>query len=226
MPEGIPQSSPINSTQLKNLMQLRELVYVPLRDTERTFVKEWFVDACLNEAYLDLNARLRLKVLRLEGTTSSTGTIPIPTDYVEKVGLWITGTDDQSIPLQFVSDGVFTSWSMESGGNTPFAYLVRPFGAVFETYPVLAGYDYRLDYVARPASMADDDDKPDWIHPEMTPRLVAFAIAKAKWQEGEVEEGNQYMAQYEAGLPGSPRMLGAKHPQPLTMIPEPGPFDA
>lgn len=227
MPEGVPSVADVNNSQLKNLLQLRELVYVPLRDNERSFVEPWFVDAMINEALYDLNARLRIRQQVDTGNTSSTGTIPYPSDMVEVMGLWITDVNGSAQPLQFVTQDVFNSWARPGGSMTsPSAYLARVFGAIIETYPVFATRPYRLEFVGRPAELAQDTDRPVDLHPEMTPRLVSYAQAKAKWQEGEVEEGNQYMAQYEAGLPGPPRMLNAIHPEPLLFVPEPGPFDA
>jgi hypothetical protein len=222
MPEGIPGVTGINLTQLKNLGQLRELVYVPLRDNERSFVEPWFVDAMLNEALLDLNARLRIKRLVATGTSDADGVLTVPTDFVEALDLWF---DDPAINPEVTNDSVFNSYA-KRGASTPANYLARVFGATIETYPVIATADYTLEYVARPAPMDEDEDKPTDLIPEMTPRLVAYAQAKAKWQEGETEEGNQYMAMYEAGLPGAPRMTNYLRPAPMTMFPAAGPFDA
>ena len=225
MPEGVAGASAVNNTQLKSLVQLRELVYVPLRDTERSFVESWFVDAMLNEAYLDLNARLRLYQQVDTGTTTATGTIAYPSDMIEPTALWITDAQSNALELQFVDDKVFNSWA-RPGNNTPAAYIARVFSQTIETYPALESLAYRLEFIARPAALAQDTDTPTAIHPELEPRLVNYAIAKAKWQEGEVQEGNQYMAMYEAGLPGPPRMTNNVRPARLTLIPEPGPFDA
>jgi len=222
MPEGIPDVADVNLTSLKNLGQLRELVYVPLRDNERSFVEPWFVDAMLNEALLDLNARLRIKRASASGTSDSDGVLTIPTDFVEVLDLWF---DDPAIQPEVTSDGVFNSYA-KRGASTPANYLARVFGATIETYPVIASADYTLEYVARPVLLDLDTDRPVDLSPEMTPRLVAYAQAKAKWQEGETEEGNQYMAMYEAGLPGAPRMTNYLRPAPLTFFPAPGPFDA
>lgn len=221
MPEGVPAVTEVTG-QLKNLEQLRALVYVPLRDNERDFVEPWFVDAMLNEAYLDLNARLRIKRKTATGSSSASGVITIPTDFVEEIDLWF---DDPAIQPEFTSDGVFNSYA-KRGFSTPVHYLARVFGNTIETYPEIASAAYTLEYVARPVEMAVDTDTPVELLPEMTPRLVNYATAKAKWQEGEVEEGNQYMAQYEAGLPGPPRMTNYLRPAPMTMFPAPGPFDA
>lgn len=222
MPEGVPSGSPVNLTDLKNLGQLRELVYVPLRDNERDFVEPWFVDAMLNEAYFDLNARLRIARLTATGTSSSLGVITIPADFVEVIDLWF---DNPAIQPEITSDAIFNSYA-KRGASTPVTVLARVFNNTIETYPKIASAAYTLEYVERPTQMIQDVDKPTILSPEMTPRLVAYAQAKAKWQEGEVEEGNQYMAMYEAGLPGSPRMLNYLRPAAMTMFPVPGPFDA
>lgn len=221
MPEGIPDVTDVNLTDLKNLGQLRELSYVPLRDGQREFIEPWAVDTWLNEAYFELNARLRIKRLVATGTSSASGVITVPADFVEETDLWFT---NPAIQPEFTSDGVFNSYAKR--GASPSNYLARVFGATIETYPVIASAAYSLEYVARPAAMSADTDKPVELSPEMTPRLVNYVIAKAKWQEGEVEEGNQYMAQYEAGLPGPTRMLNYLRPAPLTMFPVSGPFDA
>lgn len=229
MPEGIPDVTDVNETALKNLGQLRELVYVPLRDNERSFVEPWFVDTMLNEALYDLNARLRIKrSTAISGSGgvgnshATTGVITVPSDFVEVTDLWFT---DSAIQPEITNDAVFNSYARR-GANTPVVYLARVYGATIETYPLLLDEPYRLEYVARPTAMALDTDRPTDLSPEMTPRLVAYAQAKAKWQEGEIEEGNQYMAMYEAGLPGSPRMTNYLRPAPMTMFPAPGPFDA
>lgn len=221
MPEGIPGVGDVNPGQLKNLIQLRELVYVPLRDNERTFVEPWFVDAMLNEAWLDLNARLRITRDVATGTSSASGVITVPTDFVEETDLWF---DNPAIQPEFTNDGVFNSYA-KRGYSTPVTYLARVFGATIETYPEIASAAYTLEYVARPPFLSQDTDQPVGLAPEMTPRLVAYAQAKAKWQEGETEEGNQYMAMYEAGLPGAPRMTNYLRPAALTMFPVAGPFD-
>ena len=222
MPEGIPDVADVNLTSLKNLGQLRELVYVPLRDNERSFVEPWFVDVMLNEALLDLNARLRIKRLSATGTSDADGVLTVPTDFVEVLDLWF---DNPAIQPELTSDSVFNSYA-KRGFSSPANYLARVFGATIETYPEIASADYTLEYVARPVLLDADTDRPTDLSPEMTPRLVAYAQAKAKWQEGETEEGNQYMAMYEAGLPGAPRMTNYLRPAPMTMFPVSGPFDA
>jgi hypothetical protein len=222
MPEGIPDVADVNLTSLKNLGQMRELVYVPLRDNERSFVEPWFVDAMLNEALLDLNARLRIKRASVSGTSDANGAIAIPSDFVEVTDLWF---DDPAIQPELTNDAVFNSYA-KRGYSSPANYLARVYGAFIQTYPQIESADYTLEYVARPTLLDLDTDRPTDLSPEMTPRLVAYAQAKAKWQEGETEEGNQYMAMYEAGLPGAPRMTNYLRPAPMTMFPAPGPFDA
>lgn len=226
MSEGVVSGSQ-SFTQLKTRAQLRDLVYAPLRDSERTFVEPWFVDEMLNEAYLDLNARLRLTRATATGTTSSTGeiTLPVNEDFIEVLQLWVGTT-----PVTMHDDYTFNSY--EAAGVTPYMSTnsIAILGRMsmdrlkIETYPQAVTTDYTLEYVKRPESMALDTDKPTSLAPEMQPRLVAYARAHAKWQEGEIVEGNQYMAQYEQGLPGSPRMTNNLRPASMTLIPEPGPF--
>lgn len=222
MTEGVVSGSQ-SFSQLKTLAQLRALVYAPLRDSERSFVESWFVDAMLNEAYLDLNARLRLNQETDTGTTSATGTVPYPSDLVEVVNFWITDSDGAYIPYYIVDNEKYLSWQ-RPGFDTPHINIARVWNGSIETYPVAVSLGYTLEFIGRPASMVLDTDTPALIDPEMTPRLVAYARAYAKWQEGEVTEGNQYMAQYEQGLPGSPRMTNKIRPAPMQLIPAPGPF--
>jgi hypothetical protein len=220
--EGVVSGSQ-SFSQLKTLAQLRSLVYAPLRDTERSFVESWFVDSLLNEAYLDLNARLRLNQETDTGTTSATGTITYPSDLVEVTNLWVTDDAGTAIHVFVVENEKFKSWA-EPAASSPHLYIARLWNGVIETYPALESLDYELEFIGRPASMELDTDTPSVLDPEMQPRLVAYARAHAKWQEGEIQEGNQYMAQYEQGLPGSPRMTNKVRPASLTLIPEPGPF--
>ncbi len=211
---------------LPPLSQLRARVYAPLRDTERSFIEPWFVDAMLNEAYTDINARLRLKRGSTTSTTSTTGTIVIPSTLVEVEDLWVG-----SIHPEFVSDAVFQSYAVPRttvpyGADGLPTTIARVNGAVFETYPAVVSATYTLTFVERPTEMVAETDAPVELTKELIPRIINYAIAHAKWQEGEPQEGATFMAMYEQGLPGAPREMYRRRIGPMTLIPEPGPFDA
>lgn len=223
MTEG---SASITATagSLPPLAQLIARVYAPLRDSERSFVEEWFVTQLLNEAYLDLNARLRLYKKITTGTSDTVGAVAIPTDLVQIQNLWFSGIDS---PIQIVDDDLFLAWA-NPNTSTPFKYVARVnlFDSVVETYPELASSTYTLEYVARPVEMVAQDDTPARLTAELVPRIVNYARAYCKWQEGEANEGERFMALYEQGLPGAPREAFRRNPGPMTLIPEAGPFDA
>jgi hypothetical protein len=222
--EGVPDYVQAAGS-LPTLATMRALVYAPLRDTERSFVEPWFVDTMLNEGYLDLNARLRLNKKQATGTASSTGTIDIPTDLVELENLYVA-----TLPVSWADDDTFLSF--KNAGVSPYGLSdeisilarVNIAAGKIETYPAATLFAYALEYVARPTEMVADTDTPSILTKELAPRIVAYARAHAKWQEGQEQEGAKYMAMYEQGLPGAPRDAFRRKPFPLAMIPEAGPF--
>ena len=192
---GVTQSG----AGLPTLAQLRARVYAPLRDDERSFVEPWFVDQLLNEGYNDLVARLRLKPTEVSSTTSATGTITVPSDFIEVIDLW-QGT----LPINFVTDPTFQFFAVPV--QMMDSILARMDGPnTIETYPVQVSKAYTLRYAARPTEMLLDADTPSSISKELCPRIINYARAYAKWQEGMEDEGNRYMALYEQGLPAAPR---------------------
>jgi hypothetical protein len=219
--EGVAGYTP-SASALPTLAQLRSRVYAPLRDSERSFVEPWFVDQLLNEAYLDLCARLRLYEKTATGTVAAAGIITYPTDLVEVKNLWLATA---TLPVQFVDADTFLAWA-NPATDAPYRDIARVTGATFETYPSAEGIDYTLEYVARPTEMVAESDTPALLTIELVPRIVNYARAYAKWQEGESQEGDKFMALFEQGLPGAPREAWRRNPGPFTMIPEAGPFDA
>lgn len=191
----VTQSSP----NLPTLTRMRSLVYAVLRDDERSFVEPWFVDAMLNEAYIDIVARLRLKPTEVSSTTSSTGTITVPLDYIELIDLWI-GTNK----VDFIPDPTFQFFAVP-GANIDTIIARMDGQSTIETYPAQASKAYTLRYAARPEEMVGEQDAPTAISRELVPRIVNYARAHAKWQEGMEDEGAKYMALYEQGLPVAPR---------------------
>lgn len=205
---------------LPSLATLRTRVYAPLRDSERSFVETWYVDQLLNEAYIDLNARLRIKQVSLSSTATAGGVVAFPADMVEVISLWFGDTQ-----AAFVDDATY-DYYVNNSLDTGSVIYAHVFGTDISTYPVQASAAYVLNYVARPTEMVGETDTPSDLTFELVPRIVNYARAYAKWQEGEFEEGNQFMALYEQGLPGSPRNAYRYRPGSPTLIPEQGPFDA
>lgn len=219
--EGLTQVGAGAQDALCTFLDLREQVFGLTRDTERLFVTENMVNNWLNEAYLDINARLRLLQAEATGTTDSNGFIPFPSDFVEMITLWIGDN-----PAFVVDDTVFESYSEPGLITLQDKILVRAFSSNFETYPATNGLDYTLRYVARPTLMVEDEDQPTAITPELCPRLWKYAIAEARRKEGETQDAEMYMNEYLEGLPGRPRVQHRMRPAPVSLLPEPGPFDA
>jgi hypothetical protein len=224
--EGVIEGPAAGVSSLPNLVKLRTLVYAALRDGERSFNEPWFVDEMLNEAYLDLNARLRLNKQEVSGTTEADGEIPFPTDLVEIENLYVSGS-----PVSFMDDDTFLSFQQAGvvpyGANDVSVLLGRVHQGTskIETFPAAVSESYVLEYIARPATMEAESDIPSKLTKELIPRIVNYARAYCKWQEDAEAEGAKFMALYEQGLPGAPRDAFRRKPFPLSMIPEAGPFD-
>lgn len=206
------------ASALPTLAQLRALVYAPLRDSERSFIESWFVDAMLNEGYIDLCSRLRIKKVESSATADSSGDITFPTDMVYPYELWFG-----DVAVQFTDDATFDWFAQQNAPIT--GILARVSSTKIETFPAQTSESYMLRYYARPTTMTSDTSTPDELTLELTPRIVNYARAHAKWQEGEMEEGNQYMAMYEEGLPARVRNANRYRPGPLTVIPEISPME-
>lgn len=222
MPEGTPTiSSPDSPVQgLCTLYELKESVFDFLRDTERIFITEEAVTRWLNEAYSDLNSRLRLRQEAVLGTADADGLVVPPAGFLEPISLWFG-----DIPVQMVDDTVFESYRepgilyLESD-----VILCRFFGNQFETYPAQIDEDYKLRYVATVEALVDDSDQPTALTPELCVRLRKYALAEAWTKEGDAQLSAAAMSEYLEGLPGRTRLMHRMRPGPVNLIPAPGPF--
>ena len=209
---------------MSTLADLKRRVYSVLRDSEKSFVADQDVEDLLNEASLDLSARLRLLRKQVASTTSATGTVALPTDFIEPVWFSVLpdSTADAQEVVEFVDDAVFDSWRL--GEGIPPRQLARVFGGVIETYPVVVSLAYTLRYVYTPAILDSAADLAA-VPAELQVRLVNYARAHCKYKEGELEEGDRYLALYEAGLPGSPTSGRRERPGPFNLFPATGYWD-
>jgi hypothetical protein len=206
------------------LTDLTRKVYAVLRDSEKAFVIQEEVEDWINEAIVDLNSRLRILRKETTGTTSSTGTITLPTDYVETVWLSVlpSSLSDAQTVVEFTNDEVFDSYRLPA--KLPANQLARVYGGTLETYPVVESQAYTWRYVYKPPvldSAADSTTLPA----ELDVRIVNYARAHGKYKEGEIDEGDRYLALYESYLP-SPSIAGLRErPGKLGLVPVPGVFD-
>ena len=202
----------------KDLTALQNDVYAALRDSERVFTSVATVTSWLNEAYLDLCARLGVPQVTATGSTGSDGTIALPTDLLEVKRLYIGAQT-----LTWVDSEVFLSYSVPE--IIPNSTIYRIWNEVIETWPVAETQAYVLEYLGTPTAMAAGTDTPTELPPELHLRLVAYARAQAKIAEGELEEADRFMAQYERGLPDLPRATWRHVPGPITLLPLPNIVD-
>jgi hypothetical protein len=190
-----------------------------VRDTAGAFISDAEITEWTNEAQLDLAARMELLQEQTTGTTAG-NTIALPSNFLDVIGLRLgTAGDD----VAFVDDATWFDFS--DAGATPPVTLGRPFGNNLELYPTpVAGTPYSLRHVRKPAVLVNDSDTPE-IPEELHVRLVNYDRAHAKFKDGELQEGQTYLALYEANLPASPRGRRRQFPGPLSLAPSPGVID-
>lgn len=202
-----------------NLAQIRSRVRSVVRDTAGAFITDAEITEWTNEAQLDLVARMELLQKQAAGVTAG-NTIALPADLLDVISLRL-GTADGNVA--FVDTDTWFDFS--DAGATPPKTLGRPFGNNLELYPTpTTGTAYSLRYVVKPAPLVNDSDTPE-IPEELHVRLVNYDRAHAKIKAAELQEGNTYMALYEAGLPSSPRGKRRQFPGPLSLAPVPGVID-
>lgn len=211
----------VSSSSALNLGQMITRVYTFLRDSDQAWVTKEDVRTWLNDALLDLNARLRLNLASTTGTVGSDGTIQLPADLVEPVSLSIA----DKIPKQ-VPNEVFLSWKLP--GSVPGHVIFRVVGNTIETYPTTstASMSFKLEYVKRPSLMLVDADLPTGITRELQLRMIHYAVAQAKVKDGNQSEASYFMTLYLSGLPDAPRELYRDHfvGQGLALTPIEAPY--
>lgn len=199
--------------------KMKASVYSVLRDSEKTFVADAQVGEWLNEAYLDLCARLRNYRKEASGSLDSNGKVAKPVNYLELQFMAIKASGaDRYQELTFVDDFVFNSY--ELNGVTPSAPIARVFDGYIETYPAQANALYKMRYAAKPTPLDKAGDQPV-LPEELHVRMVNYARAHAKYQEGEGSEGDRYLMLYAEGLPSATIGVIGDRPGPLNITPEP-----
>lgn len=207
-----------------DLTEIRSRIRAVARDSSNTFHTDPIIDDLVNEAYLDLVARLGLihseqsKNMGDSGTSVANGTIDLPTDYIRVLTLRL-GDDD----VQFVDDEVF--WSHYDVGSSPSNTLGRVFNDKIEMYPLPAsGQATKLRYIKKPTALSAGADSPS-IPEELQSKIVDYARAHVKYKEGEFGAGDRYLAMYEDNLPPLPH-LQRRLPGPIVLSPSGSYFEA
>lgn len=204
---------------MSTFSKMKASVYSVLRDSEKTFVADAQVGEWLNEAYLDLCSRLRIYRKEQSGTLDSNGKVAKPANYLELQFMAIKPSNaDRYSELTFVDDFVFNSY--ELNGVIPSTPIARVFDGHIETYPAQAGALYKMRYAAKPTPLDKAGDEPG-IPEELHIRMVNYARAHAKYQEGEGGEGDRYYMLYTEGLPSATLGVIGERPGPLNITPEP-----
>lgn len=184
---------------MTTLGELKRQVFSVLRDPQGQFILDENVQDWLNEAQVDLNARLRLiqdgfDSVWVEGNTSVT----VPTDYVELIQLRI---GDDAVAM--VDKQNFDSW-VEAGieAQQPLGWYHAIEGVEYiRIWPTPAtDTTFSMNYVRQPAELDDPNDEPE-IPRQLHTKMVQYGRAHGMWQMGEMEHGDRYMQLYESGLP-------------------------
>lgn len=188
-----------------------------VRDEGASFIDDDDLGNWINEAQTDLAARTEVLDHEVTGTTSDNIAFPTP-DMVTFRSLRL-GTDD----VEFVSDDDFNI--IKDLGVTSPNTIARVFDDVIELYPTPeADTEYTLRYSQIPYGLVQPND----LHSlplQMERKLIEYAVAQAKYKDGDPGDGDRWLARYEQGLP--PVSTGRERQQtgPLSFARRPNAWD-
>jgi len=191
------------------------------RDAGGRFITQESILAWLNEAYIDLAARLSLFDEEVTATTDGGNTLAFPTDeeLVEITDLTL-GDDDHCTQ---VDSRTWQGW--RDSAETPDNTIFRIFERQIELYPTPdTGTAVTLRYKRLPETLDENDD----VHvlpSQLERKLVEYAVAQAKMQDGDSDGALFYMGLYEDGLPNPSVGREQFHVKPLRFTHELNLFD-
>ncbi len=215
----IPTLPVTTQTFNSTLLQMRNKVYMGLRDDSQQFITPGMVNEFLNEGYLDLCARLRLSQATATGSSSATdGTVTLPTDFIEP-----TTFSMGAVPLQEATNDLFDSYALV--GVAPSTVFYRFYNNKIETYPQQKNVAYILKYTQVPTRLINDTDVFADLPAELEIRLVHYGRGQCRYIEGDQADGDRYMAIYNAGIPSVPRAAFRFGRGPNELVPASGVFD-
>lgn len=201
------------------LSDLRARVRAIVRDADAVFITDADIDAWLNEAQVDLAARLDINQVEATGVTAGSAllTLPTATEVLRPISLRLEDDD-----VEFVDEATFYAW-FDSGADPEHSIAIVYAGAI-QIYPTPeSGLDYVLRYNGIPPTMtsATTVSLPTYLHA----RMVRYAEAQAYYKLNELGAGDRALAQYEEGLPALSLGMDKLTPGPFTLQYEPGPYD-
>lgn len=205
-----------------NLADLKRRVYAQLRDSGRAFATDTEVEDWLNDGYTDVAARLQLlQFEKVSVTTTATISVPFGAGDPEPIQVLSLRFGDDDV--EWIDDATFNAW-VDSDATPPHT-LGRYWAGKLELYPAPAvGTSFTLRYSYLPPVLDSVADVP-LLPPHLHIKLVYYAAAQAKLKYGELDESDRFLVLYEQNLPPPIRGLVTQRPAPLSLIPEPGPFD-
>lgn len=178
-----------------NVTSMTSRVRSTIRDTGAAYISDAEILEWLNEANLEIAARLRLLVEDdTEGDLTETDNyITLPANFLELIELRL-GTDD----VDMVSDPVWFSWS--DAGDTPERSLGRITQSRLYVYPTPSTWDYTIRYYRKPAALSAGADVPE-IPERLHVSLVNYARAHALLAMGESSSAETYLLLFDDALP-------------------------
>lgn len=202
---------------MATFLNLQDRTYDVLRDSAKVFVTITMVKAWINEAYLDVNARLGILRKNVDDTFDANGKDVLPADFIRQTNMRIQGDTATSYRAPaIVSDETFFSW--KNLGSTPGTTLVRFFGGSIETYPAAASKLYSMEYVYKPTALSADGDIPA-LPEELHIKLQNYARAMGHLVEDDQENASLYFSLYNEGLPTAPNAIERDYPGPFGFVP-------
>ncbi len=206
-----------------DLSDIKARIYYHLRDTNKDFFTDEGVEDWINDAYVDISARLGLLEREQTGTmTTYQLAFPTQTSTTELIDIreMTLGTEDH---VEFVD---LATWEAYKDAAAVLSHtLGRIFASNIELYPTpVSGTAYTLRYRYLPAALEDNTSTPA-LPLHMHVKLVYYAVAQGKYMDGDLGNADRFMSMYEQNLPQPRTGRDTKTPGPLSVTFLGGPFD-
>ena len=150
----------------------------------------------LNEAQVDLAARLQLFEEQVSSTTSGNSIALSTSPELLEIQDLLLGTDDR---VEFISS---PDWNaLLDNGATPTRTVARVFDGNIELYPTpTTGTAYVLRFKRLPTPLIAGEDTVE-LPSQLHRKAIEYMKAQGRFKSGDFDEGNNWLSLYEQSLP-------------------------